>query len=96
MKKQIIYTRINGEWQGNKDTLMNSFGEWECNLKEENGYFLTEEELKKLLSDYTDKIVENVDLTAESYQSMQEGSICQIDKESITSQLPKFLKEQGL
>jgi hypothetical protein len=57
-------------------------------------YVFTPEELKQLLSEYTNRIVENTKITND-YGSGGELFDC-IDKESITSQLPKFLKEKGI
>ena len=57
-------------------------------------YIFTPEELKQLLEDYTSKIVENAEgiYFFNNYsESTREG--VEINKESITSQLPKFLKE---
>jgi hypothetical protein len=59
---------------------------------------------KQLLSEYTDKIVENAKtrcLNMESFGSENQCSCSECeyhitDKESITEQLPLFLKEKGL
>ncbi len=50
---------------------MNGIGEWVCNLKEEKAYVFTPEELKKLLEDYTDKIIKNVGLKSVEYSKYQ-------------------------
>lgn len=92
--------------------------EW---VDSKEGYFFTPEELKQLLEDYTNRIVENTKLKTtyidEVYDSNFEDTALPneeiflrtdndgmpyaankvaINKESITSQLPKFLKEKGL
>jgi len=65
----------------------------ERNVKEVEVFVFTPEELKKLLEDYTDRIVTNADVT-ESDEHFQD--VCFVNDNSITSQLPKFLKELGL
>ena len=81
----------------------------ERNVKEIEAFVFTPEELKKLLEDYTDRITENVDTmlvdnisnTRTEYRTGQDTPHgydleIEVDKESITSQLPEFLKEIGL
>jgi hypothetical protein len=63
--------------------------EW---VDSKEGYFFTPEELKQLLEEYTNRIVENAKIC---YISKWSEDKC-VDKESITSQLPKFLKEKGI
>lgn len=55
--------------------------------------FVIKEYAKQLLEEYTNRIVENVTITND-YGSSGELFDC-VDKESITSQLPQFLKEIG-
>jgi hypothetical protein len=62
--------------------------EW---VDSKEGYFFTPEELKQLLEEYTNRIVENVKV--EYKKDLLTG---EVDKESITSQLHKFLKEKGI
>jgi len=57
--------------------------EW---VDSKEGYFFTPEELKQLLSEYTNRIVENGKCLHTGYGGYA------INKKSITSQLPKFLK----
>ena len=59
-------------------------------LKPTETYVFTPEELKQLLEEYTNKIIENV---ATIHKTNDKDYT--IDKESITSQLSKFLKELG-
>ena len=65
-------------------------------LKPQEGYFFTEEQLKQLLSDYTDKIVKKAEAyeKCESFGNMD--TYPAIKEESIRNQLPKFLKTIGL
>lgn len=66
-------------------------------FKKKEGYFYTEQQLKQLLSDYTDKIVqecekeENKKWISDGYSTGMWENI--IDKESITNQLEPFLKD---
>jgi hypothetical protein len=80
-------------------------------VSETKAFVFTPEEFKQLLQDYTDKIVEKVKLEINEdgeskkaktykadidYLSEVSGDLkVKIDKESITAQLPKFLKEKG-
>jgi len=59
-------------------------------LEEKEGYFLTEEQLKELLQEYTDRIVEKAEIT---YTEEKTWDFTKVDKQSITSQLEPFLKE---
>ena len=61
-------------------------------VEETEVFVFTTEELKKLLEDYTNRIIKGVELiTCDS-----DGSdTCDLDEESITSQLPAFLEEIG-
>jgi hypothetical protein len=61
--------------------------EW---VDSKEGYFFTPEELKQLLEEYTNRIVENGKCLHTGYGGYT------INKKSITSQLPKFLKEKGI
>lgn len=60
----------------------------------------TPEELKQLMEEYTNRIVDNVDLKERrvSYpcsSGVEYGYVTSVNKKSITSQLPEFLKEKG-
>jgi len=106
---QTVYIVIDDEWNEDEDyTLMNGTGEFQSNLKEEKGYFFTPEELKQLLKDYTNRIVENTKIEAEpeigkitikkeidisEYDMLKCNYVFGVNKESITSQLEPFLKE---
>jgi hypothetical protein len=61
--------------------------EW---VDSKEGYFFTPEELKQLLEEYTNRIVDNGKCLHTGYGGYA------INKKSITSQLPKFLKEKGI
>jgi cytochrome c-type biogenesis protein CcmE len=76
-------------------------------VKQVEGYFFTPEELKQLLKEYTNKIVNEVglvettseELNSKDYQPFitdEDDKLWTINKEHILSQLPKFLKEKGL
>jgi hypothetical protein len=65
-----------------------SITEW---FKPTEAYVFTPEELKQLLEEYTNTIVENAKV--EYKKDLLTG---EVDKESITSQLPKFLNEIGI
>ena len=65
------------------------FSHW---LKPQEGYLLTEKQLKQLLQDYTDKIVKNIRMTGIAYGNDTSISDYEVDKESITNQLEPFLK----
>jgi hypothetical protein len=61
---------------------------------------------KQLLEEYTNRIVENVEVKVtenavseegSTYTTYDDGTISvTVDEESITSQLPEFLKEKGI
>jgi hypothetical protein len=53
--------------------------------------FVIKEYAKQVLEEYTNRIVENAKV--EYKKDLLTG---EIDKKSITSQLPKFLKEKGI
>jgi hypothetical protein len=59
-------------------------------LKPTEAYVFTPEELKQLLEEYTNRIVENGKCLHIGYGGYT------INKKSITSQLHKFLKEKGI
>jgi hypothetical protein len=71
-----------------KEALNEGFSTQDFNSLE--GYFFTPEELKQLLEDYTNRIVENAEVNVKGYNDYE------VDKKSITSQLPLYLKEIGL
>jgi 20S proteasome alpha/beta subunit len=52
---QTVYTEMDGEWNEDNYTLMNSSGEYVCNLFRQEVYVFTPEELKKILSDAFDE-----------------------------------------
>ena len=81
-KKQIVYIPIREEDE-------HTVASWNGPLKRQEGYFYTEGQLKQLLSDYTDKIVENAKIT---YTLEKTWDFTEVDKESITNQLSEFLK----
>ena len=102
-KLQTVYIPIDQEWENGKLTLMQPDGEWSCNLEEKQAYVFTPEELKQLLEEYTNRIVENaktMPICGKNHEAcnMPYCDTCSevVDKESITSQLPKFLKEIGI
>jgi len=64
-------------------------------LKPTEEYVFTPEELKQLLEEYTNRIVEKAEAKTKCYPFGDMESYPVVDKESITSQLPKFLKEKG-
>jgi len=53
---------------------------------------LAKEYAKQLLEEYNDRIVEN----SKNWRDLSGGVYKKVDKESITSQLAKYLKEIGL
>ncbi len=78
--------------------------EW---VDSKDGYFFTPEELKQLLEEYTNRIVNEIglvkttseELNAKDYQPFitdEDEQVWTINKEHILSQLPKFLKEKGI
>jgi hypothetical protein len=99
IKKQTVYVPTNND----KDLAVcyfSSFEEWthKETVKETEGYFFTPEELKQLLEEYTNRIVENATVTPIDHEEISEGSwrpVWGVDDESITNQLPLMLKELG-
>lgn len=80
-------------------------------LKPTEAFVFTPEELKQLLEEYTNRIVENVKIEAEpeigkitikeeinidKHDMLKCNYVFSVNKESITSQLQPFLKEIGL
>ena len=59
-------------------------------------YVFLPEELKQLLEEYTNRIVEKAEAKTKCYPFGDMESYHIIDKESITSQLPLMLKELGI
>lgn len=59
-----------------------------ANAIKREGFFFTKEQLKQLLTDYTDIIVEN----AKKWRDLSDGHYKRVTKESITNQLEPFLK----
>ena len=101
MKKQTVYMptrveRASGNFIGDNSVLLvkeqyDLDKDWVNLVKPTEGYFFTPEELKKVLSDYTDKIVENAQT-----QCDEGGETGFVNKESIQNQLTKILKELEL
>jgi hypothetical protein len=92
MIKQTVYIPVNGEQD---KVVCEDYNDWMdkiTGVKEVSGYFFTPEQLKQLLEDYTNRIVENATIT---YTEEKTWDFTEVDKESITSQLTGFLKENG-
>ena len=64
----------------------------EENCYPQESFVFTQEELKQLLQDYTDRIIENVELIT---CDIEGSDTCDINVDSIKEQLAKFLKENG-
>jgi hypothetical protein len=60
-------------------------------VEETEVYVFTTEKLKQLLEEYTNRIIDNVEI--EVFGSMGQVEYYSVNRESITSQLPLFLKE---
>jgi hypothetical protein len=58
--------------------------------------FVIKEYAKQLLEEYTHRIAEHAEIHVEFYDELTSEPIYQINRNSITSQLPKFLKEKGI
>ncbi len=58
--------------------------------EDKKNVFFTSVEVKQLLETYTERIIEEVELDTDSAYNVI------VNKESITKQLPEFLKEIGL
>lgn len=85
MNKQTVYIPTE-----NYDTFSISYKNEEGSyafVEQKEGYFSTEEELKQLLQDYTDRIVENAKIDWGLIHAKG------VDKDSIKNQLEPFLKE---
>ena len=70
----------------------NTSQQWESksvNIDIKDIAHLMREYATQLLSDYTDKIVEN----AEKWRDLSDGHYKKVDKKSITNQLELFLKD---
>jgi Icc-related predicted phosphoesterase len=93
-KLQTVYIPTNGD----SDLAICQFnlGEWGHlnTVKEIETFIFTPEELKKLLKNYTDRIIKNIQIIDTGLIG-EEGweSYMEVDEKSITSQLSKFLKE---
>jgi hypothetical protein len=98
MIKQKVYIPANGE-QELAVCYFSRFEEWTYKegVKEIDAFVFTPEELKKLLEDYTNKIVGGVKTKNEYWEGLDDGeNVTVIDKESITQQLNLLLKKLGL
>ena len=91
-KKQIVYITTNKKntWYKIQSPIDADGLSMSANAIKQEGYFFTEEQLKQLLSDYTNKIIENAKVTSSEGIDIENVSI---DKESITNQLELFLKD---
>jgi hypothetical protein len=97
--KQTVYIPTNND-EDLAVCYFSSFEEWthKETVKETEGYFFTPEELKQLLEEYTNRIVENATVTPIDHEEISEGSwrpVWGVDDESITNQLSLMLKELG-
>lgn len=110
IKKQTVYIPTNND-EDLAVCYFSSFEEWthKETVKETEGYFFTPEELKQLLEEYTNRIVENHYLNIDGIGEKSNGQkyivdegnhYCEteitVDKDSITNQLPLMLKELGI
>lgn len=75
-----------------EDDYYKSFNSIES-VDEKEGFFFTEEQLKQLLSDYTNEVIENAEIKNTGFIG-EDGWVDsqEIDKESITNQLDLFIK----
>ncbi len=105
VKLQTVYLPVNAEDKLTKDIgyyLDNRFThransgyisrEFQKDFKSVEAIVLSPDELKALLEEYTQKIVDNAE-AIEGWNSGLAGSAASVNKESITQQLPEFLKE---
>jgi hypothetical protein len=92
MNKQTVYIPVS-DLNSSELIVCNEGIENSCldRVKIVEAFVFTPEELKQLLEEYTNRIVENVKV--EYKKDLLTG---EVDKESITSQLHKFLKEKGI
>jgi hypothetical protein len=95
IKKQTVYIPTNND-EDLAVCYFSSFEEWthKETVKETEGYFFTLEELKSLLEEYTNRIVENA--TAETKYELNGDEYGIVNKKSIQEQLPLMLKELGI
>ena len=95
MKKQIVYIPTNDEYSEKftEHILCDNQGGYIKNLERKEAYLFTPEELKQLLEDYTNRIIKNATAyeKCETFGNMD--TYAAVDEDSITNQLPKFLKE---
>lgn len=95
--KQTVYLPLYDEWKEGKPTLMNSDGEWVCNLQHQEGYFFTPEQL----NEYTKSVIEQALKTAADKANMKckknhNGEFPEhwnINKQSITSTFDETFKK---
>jgi len=95
MIKRTVYIPTNGEGEL-AACYFSRFEEWTYKegVKEIEAFVFTAEELKKLLEDYTNKIVNGVKTKNEYWEGLDDGeTVTVIDKESITNQLSLILKK---
>jgi hypothetical protein len=98
-KLQKVYIPTNNNKEDLAVCYFSSFEEWthKENVKEIQAYIYNQEELKQLLSDYTNKILDNVETKEEVDYGLDEiYEYRVVDKDSITNQLNQFLKELKL
>lgn len=59
MKTSLVYTAIDGEWKEGGWTLMDSSGEWVCNLKEQELITFTKTEFENFKNNFSEKIIKD-------------------------------------
>ena len=91
MNKQTVYIPVS-DLNSSELIVCNEGIENSCldRVKIVEAFVFTPEELKQLLEEYTNRIVDNGKCLHTGYGGYA------INKKSITSQLPKFLKEKGI
>ena len=86
--KQTVYLPVNAEWEEGKPTLMNSDGEWICNLQLQEGYFFTPEQLNEYITNIIQQTLEtaaNVGYKEFEKQDKTYSDSVYFDKQSITN-----------
>ena len=91
-KKQTVYIPTKVEDITKRQVTLSTIRGKDVFLHETEVFVFTEEQLNQLLSDYTDKIVENVKTSPTKGIGFMDFSVIIVDKESITNQLEPFLK----
>jgi hypothetical protein len=92
-KLQTVYIPINGE--SKLAVVVYENGEHVEQVIEKEVYIFTPEELKQLLEEYTNRIVENAEVHTEFFDE-ESNPIYQVNRQSILSQLPLMLKKLGI